>query len=143
MKMWQRSQARANKLEQQLTQFVRSGGGTPAPQSPQGLPAEVRAWVQAVRESEIDRIYQSDPRFEAYGFQRGDLAGETPAEIKASADRFRQLIERVEGAARNSLQRELGVVPDIVPERRGPRKDFASMSSEEFEKEIARAKGWS
>jgi hypothetical protein len=140
MSQAQKAQARAAKAEAQLLAAVRSGEEPRSTPATAGLPPEVQAWLQAVRDAEVDRVYQSDARFASYGFTQGDLVGETPEEIRASADRFKKLIERVEGRVRNEIRREFGLTPDIGGDRRGPRVDFGNLSTEDFLKELDRRK---
>jgi len=136
MGKWQAAEARSNTLKSQLEQVVRSGGDTRAKPVQGGLPPEVQAWLTAVRDAEIDRVYGSDPRFESYGIDRGDLVGESPDEIRASADRYKKLLDQIETKAKNEVQRQFGIIPDMGGSRRGPQKDLSSLNSADFLKEL-------
>jgi len=96
------------------------------------MPIEVQAWLQSVRDDHAGRIFESDPRFGSYGFTSADLVGETPEEIRSSADRVKRLIDRVEGRARSEVRRELGMTPDIGGERRQPKVNVEDMPTDEF-----------
>jgi hypothetical protein len=132
MSQAQKAQARAAKAEQQLLQAVRSGEESQRVAAAAGLPLEVQAWLQSVRDAESDRVFQSDPRFHAYGISASDLAGETPEQIKASADRYKRMIDRVEGRVRAEMRRDFGISPDIGGERRGPKVNVSEMPTEDF-----------
>lgn len=132
MSQAQKAQARAAKAEAQLLQAVRSGEESQSLSRSAQLPIEVQAWLQSVKDAEAERVFEQDPRFKAYGVSSSDLLGDTPEEIRASADRFKRMIDKVEGRVRAEMRRDYGITPDIGGERRGPKVDVSGMPSDEF-----------
>lgn len=142
MSKWQKAEARARRAEAAAS-GPKSGEASrdAAPAEAPSLPAEAAAWVTAAREMAVDRIFESDPRFAEYGISKDDLDGATPDQVRASAERYRRLIDGLEGRVRNKVLAEHGFAPELGTESRAPKKSYADMTAEEFEAEIARAIG--
>lgn len=135
---WQAAEAKANALEAEK-KAAGPGGVTPTAPKPAEQSAEAQAWFELAKENAIDAIYASDPRFKAYGIEKAQLAGRTPAEVQANADKLRKVIAGVESKVRNATLKEHGFAPELGGETRGTPKDYATMSTEEFEKVVAGA----
>jgi hypothetical protein len=143
MGKWQKEQARANVAEAELRDLVKSGGSAPSEPRSAELPPEVQAWLNSAKSSAIDRAYGSDPRFEQYGVDKAQLAGATPEDVQANADKIRQMIDVVESKVRNATLREYGFAPSLGGDTRGgPAKDYSTMSSDDFNAEVSKVLGY-
>lgn len=143
----QKAQARANKAEARVKalEAAKSESGS---QSDDTAPArderdeERQEWVSAQREFLRERALNSDARLEEYGISADDIAGSTPAEIKASVKRYQALIDAVETKARNRLLLEYGLNPEIAGQAMDPKVDIGAMSDDDFEKLVQKTKGY-
>lgn len=138
MSKWQSEQARANRLEAELAaakgqQKGDAGDGTAS----DGAGNE---FVEFQRELTRKALFDSDPRFAAYGLDPSAIEGQTVAEMRASVERQKKLVDAVETKARNKALREHGIAPDAGAGSGGSAKpvDYDSMSKEDFEKALAK-----
>lgn len=92
------------------------------------------------RENAREQLFNQEPRLKDFGFSLEDIGGETLAEMRANREQLVKVIDKAESRALNKAFETVGIDPALAG---GPRekRDFAAMSDEEIEKEIARAKG--
>lgn len=105
--------------------------------APESRESEYAAYL---KEAAMERLFNEEPRLKDFGYSLEDISGDSLSEMKANRDRLVKVIDRAESRALNRAFEEVGIDPALAG---GPteKRDFASMSAEEFEKEIARAKG--
>lgn len=105
------------------------------PAEPEG--SEFEAYM---REAVRNQIFTEEPRLKDFGFSLNDIGGDSLAEMRANREQLVKVIDRAESRALNRAFEQVGIDPSLAG---GPRekRDFAAMSDEEIEKEIARAKG--
>lgn len=137
MSNWQKAEARAQKAEALLAS---QAAAAPGSRGDRGQPAKpVDEWLEYNRRLVRESLYTREPRFERYGIGPDSIEGATPAEMQASFDRQKALVEKIETKARNDALAEHGLVPELAGGLGGSEPaDFASMSTDEFEKFVAR-----
>jgi len=130
-----KAEARANKAEAALKalQAGEQGNGSKDP--------ERDALLAELRESSLDAVYGEFQELRDFGIDRTLIEGGTRAEMRESATALVGLIKSVATKARNQALKEAGVNPEPISGTRSKPKSYADMSTEDFEKEIARAKG--
>jgi hypothetical protein len=136
MSKWQSAQARAEAAEKRLAE-LETGTSTPSDGKLPDTNPEVRVFLDQILEGEIDRVYGADPRLAAYGIDRLALWAPTPAEVKANAERMKALVDRMETQIENRVMQRHGVSPGVAGGRTSKPRDWASMSSDDFEKVLA------
>ena len=129
-----KAEARANKLEKLLSGRDDGGDGK------DGKDPERAVLMTELREASLDAVYGEFEALKEYGIDRTLVEGTTRAEMRESATSLVGLIKNVETKARNKALREHGIKAEPAGATRQPPKNFASMSDEDFEKELARAK---
>lgn len=109
-------------------------------QPPAGQPDRLTEFTNFARENVRNQLFSEEPRLKEFGFSLDDIAGDSLAEMQANRQRLVKVIEKAESRALNQAFEKVGIDPSLAG---GPteRKDYSAMSDEEFEKEIARAKG--
>lgn len=125
--------ARANKLEklQKRGQDGDEGGKDP----------ERQALLAELREASLDAVLGENPELKQYGIDRNLIEGANRAELRESATQLVSLVKSVATKARNAALREHGLNAEPVGGTREKPKNYGTMSDEDFEKELARAKG--
>lgn len=134
MSNWQKEQARANRLQAELDALKapKSKGRAKATAAP-----EENEFVQFAREQTRNTLYASDPRLAQYGIDVTAITGSTPAEMQASLNGHRKMIDSLESRIRNDVLREHGLAPDVVSDgtrERRTRGFDPNMSDADFEK---------
>jgi len=131
MSKWQKAEAANKKLEERLAKLESQGRDDEA--NPQ-------QWVNLMRQSTRDQIYESEPRLARYGIEPTAIEGNTPAEMRASMTNLVALIDRIETDASNRTLKKAGLTANQVGGRveKGP---SIPESDEDFEKLVAQAKG--
>jgi hypothetical protein len=137
MGKWQSEQAKSKRLERELA-AAKAGDKDPAT----AVPPEVQAWMDAAKDGARERYYNADPRFADYGLEQSVIDGSTPDEMRASRKRWSDLIDSIETKVRDQVLGEHGIIPESVGNTRGPKRDYGSMSAEDFEKEVAKVSGF-
>lgn len=130
-----KAEAEANKLRKKLESFE----GETATGSEPAVPQQVAEWITAAESRMRDQLYAEDSRFEEYGISADRIAGQTPAEMRASAKNLSESIDQMESAIRTKVQREHGIAP---PPSAGPpdkKVSFDKMSSDEFNAYVEKA----
>jgi len=138
--------ARANKAEKALKAALAALGQGEAPEGDgepsDGKPDPERAALMAeIREAGLDAVYAENPLLKTYGIERELVQGANRAEMRESAAALVALIKSIETKAKNVALAEHGITPEPGPTTRKPPKSYDAMTPEEFEREIARAKG--
>lgn len=133
-----KAEARANKLEAQLQKAL---GGSDKGGEQESKDPERAALMQELREASLDAVWGEFPELKTYGIDRALVTGATRAEMRESATGLVALINSVATKAKNQTLREHGIKAEPAGATRQPPKDYRSMKPEDFEKEIARAKG--
>lgn len=138
MSKWQKAEAENAKLKAQLAAGTAQADGA---NGGEGSAEPSNEFIEFQRELVRKGIFESDPRLATYGLDATAIAGTTVAEMQASLDRQRKLIDSVETKARQKALREHGIAPDAGSGSGGAAKpvDYASMSAEDFEKAVAKA----
>ena len=133
MSKWQKAEARAKKLEEQ----VAAQGRSPAPAASSG----VDPWLLAARDAVIDKVYEADPRYERYGIRRDFFVATDPSVTKGAAAELSALLDGIEARAREDAAAGVGYVPELGggSASREP-IDFDTMKKEDFEALVAKAK---
>lgn len=129
MSKWQKAEARARKAEQALSssQVSDTSGQDP--------------WLAAARESVIDRVYASDPRYEKYGIERNFFAATQPDVVFGAARELSALLDGVEARARESVASEAGYTPEIGgAASNAPRIDVNALNDDDFETLVRKVK---
>lgn len=125
--------ARANKAEALLASRGESGAdGSNDP--------ERAALVTELREASLDAVYGEFAELKEYGIDRALIEGATRAQMRESATSLVGLVKGVETKVRNKVLREHGIKAEPAGSARSAPKDYGSMSDEDFEKELARAR---
>ena len=125
--------ARANKAEAELKKLKSS------PAKGQEAPAEVQEWIVAARENMRRALFAENPRFQQYGIDTNLIVGDTPAEMRASAQSLTEFVNNLHGQVRNDVLKEHGFDPEPVAAQAEPRKNFNKMDSKEFDALVAEA----
>jgi len=144
MSMWQKEQARANKLEAELAKTRTGTTGATEPTSTSSGDGETAEHLTFMREMTRDTLYQSDPRLSRYGFDATSIEGATPSQMKASLKNIQSVIDRIEGDTSNRTLKKHGLTPSIKdgggPADRKQRKSIAEMSDEEIDRLVNKVK---
>lgn len=138
MSKWQSAEAKAARLEAELARTKTQVPGARNSGDRQAKPAD--EWAEFHRSMARDKLFESEPRFARYGIDATAIEGATPAEMQASFNRQKALIDKIETAARNTILAEHGLIPEVAAgasERSEP-VDFARMSSKEFEEYLSK-----
>lgn len=130
-----KAEARANKAEAALAKSVTRDGNKGESKDP-----ERDALLVELREASLDSVYGEYPELRRYGIDRNLVEGRTRAEMRESATSLVALVKSVATKAKNDALKEAGLSAEPVGGTRQPPKDYASMSDEDFEKELARAR---
>jgi len=130
------AEARANKAEQALQKALSRGEDKGSgPKDP-----EREALLSELREASLDAVFGENPELKAYGIDRSLIEGRTRAEMRESASALVTLIKAVETKAKNKALAEHGIKPEPAGSSRSQPKNYAEMSDEDIEKEIARSR---
>ena len=135
-----KEQARANKLQSQLDALnaQKKSPTDDGKRSSGAVPPELRQWLDAAKDQARTRFYESEPRFKEYGIDPGLIQGDTPEEMQASVTRLRKQVAKIETQIRQKVLTEHGYVEEPKGGTPTPKRDWASMSSEDFDKEVRR-----
>lgn len=117
----------------------------PDPKSADAAPeptARESEYAAYLKEAALERLFNEEPRLKDFGYSLEDISGDSLEEMKANRNRLVKVIDRAESRALNRAFEQVGIDPALAG---GPteKRDFAAMTDEEIEKEIARAKGLS
>lgn len=126
--------ARANKLQKELDQLRGQKPEGNKKQTQTGLPDEVAQWVTAAQANVRSQYYDSDPRLKEYGISPELITGSTPAEMRASFQALRKMVDKFEAKAAKRVESG-GIAPELGGGSPSSKpRDYASMSSDEFSK---------
>jgi hypothetical protein len=126
--------ARANKLQKQLDEKVKSGTAKDENGNSGVVPPEIRQWLDAAKERTQEASYKTDSRFKDYSIDPAFIQGESPSKMKDSAERLSKLVTEIEGKVRNAVLVEHGFSPEPATSERNEPKNYGTMSPEEFKK---------
>lgn len=128
--------ARANKAEAALA-ALKAGGVKPGEGKPTGsVDPEVQKWLSVAKESARTRLYESDPRFKEYGLPPSLISGDSPEDMETSFTQLKRLVGKVESRVRDSVLKEHGFAEAPRSGTATPKRDFTTMSKEDFEKVV-------
>lgn len=130
------AEARANKLEKLLAKSSDSGESDSAGSND----PDRAALLQELREASLDAVYGEFDLLKDYGIDRALIEGTTRTQMRESAAQLVGLIKGVETKVRNKVLREHGLKAEPAGATRQPPKNWAEMSSEDFQKELERVK---
>lgn len=137
MAMFNREQARANRLEAELRAARGDSGGADSDAGSQGdaTNARISEYEEFARENARNTLFNSDPRLAAAGLSVEDITGNSLAEMRASVQKHQKVIGGIEGRLRNQILSEHGLEPDVATGQ-GTEKvpSFATMTDAEFAK---------
>lgn len=137
VKFWmskaQKAEAALAKASKQKTPAARPAGDDSS-EAP-----EVNEFQEFIKRSAQEGLFKEDPRLADFGFTVDDLAGSSLAEMRAARTRLVKVIEKAESRGLNAAYQRLGIDPSVAGGS-SEKRDYASMTDEEFEKEIQRAK---
>lgn len=143
MSKWQTEEARANRLQAALDAAkpkdagAKDDGGQVDPKQ-----AELDEYVSLARESYRQSLYEREPRLREYGLEPTAISGANAAEMQKSFEAHRKLLDTVESKARNAVLREHGLSPELGGGAASQPVDYSSMSKDDFEKAVARVRGY-
>lgn len=141
MSKWQTEQARANRLQAQLDQRGKGAGDGKTEGDAAAEPSQADQFLAYQRELTREMVFKRDERLAKYGLAASAITGATPAEMEASLEAHRAFLDSVETQARQGLMVEFGIEPTVGGGGASePPANFGTMSSEEFEKYVARVK---
>jgi seryl-tRNA synthetase len=132
-----KAEAERNKLKKQLDEMVAAA----KEKDEDEVPPQVREWLLAAKKRTSGTLYESDSRFKEYGLDPAFISGSTPAEMQERAEALSKLVTQIEGEARNKVLTEHGFSPEPATSERSEPKNYRTMSSEEFNKEVEKALG--
>jgi hypothetical protein len=123
--------ARANKAEKQLSQMgkaatAKSKGNAPA------VPPEVAEWIIAAKDSQRKALYEENKKLAQYKVSPDLIVGDSPAEMRASAESLSTFVDELEGQMRGNILTEHGFDPEPKTGSAEGRRDFKTMDSKEF-----------
>lgn len=130
------AEARANKLEK----LAAKAAGSDESDSTGSNDPERAALVQELREASLDAVYGEFGELKEYGIDRALIEGTTRAQMRESAAQLVGLVKGIETKVRNRVLREHGIKAEPGGTNRQPPKNWADMSSEDFQKELERVK---
>jgi hypothetical protein len=131
-------QSQLDKAKAELNKVMKQAKANGGSEGPERDP-EVQKWMTAAVEMTRTRVYESDPLFSEMGISSAAITGDTPEEMQASAKELSRLVKRIVTRTQNKVMREHGLTPEPRDSGREAKQSYASMSSEDFEKEIQRA----
>ena len=114
----------------------------PAPakgETTSSVPPEVEAWLTAAKENSRDSLYKRNPKLDQYGVDPSLITGDTPAEMRKSAEAIDKFVSDMEGKIRNQVLEEHGFNPEPLTSPAEGRKNYANMSKEDFDAEVEKA----
>lgn len=129
---YQKEQARANKLEAELTEL--RGEKEPVSEERVVDPEMLEDWREAA--------WERYPQFKDYGIEIDSIPGGSRAEIRAAAADLVAFVEKVETKAKNAVLAEYGLSSAGLGGGSVKSPEFSSMSDEEFLKLIDKRRGW-
>lgn len=132
---YDKAEARANKAESAL-QKLNAGDGTDAGSND----PERKALLEELREASLDSVFGEFAELKEYGIDRALIEGRSRAEMRESATALVGLVKSVATKERNRVLREHGIKAEPAGATRSAPKNYAEMSDEDIEKEIARAR---
>lgn len=103
------------------------------------IPPEVEAWLTAAKDNSRDALYRRNPKLEQYGVDPTLITGDTPAEMRKSAESIDKFVTDMEGKIRNQVLEEHGFNPEPLTSPAEGRKNYANMSKEDFDAEVEKA----
>jgi hypothetical protein len=103
------------------------------------IPPEVQEWLAAAKDNSRDALYKASPKLEQYGVDPGLITGDTPAEMRKSAESIDKFVAEMEGTIRNQVLEEHGFNPEPITSPAEGRKSYNEMSKEDFDAEVAKA----
>ena len=103
------------------------------------VPPEVEAWLTAAKDNSRDALYKRNPKLEQYGVDPSLITGDTPAEMRKSAESIDKFVSDMEGKIRNQVLEEHGFNPEPLTSPAEGRKNYANMSKEDFDAEVEKA----
>lgn len=130
MSKWQRAEAQNEKLQKRLDAL--EAKGTTKSDAPND-------WVEVVRSTARDQIYGSDPRLKTYGIKPEAIDGNTPAEMRASFEGLKSLVDRIETDASNAALKKAGLTASQTGGTAEKVRDVPD-SDEDFEKLVQATK---
>lgn len=131
----QKAEARAKKAEDALAAKAPASGSNQGDDKADSGNRPGDDFVDFARENARTTLFNSEPRFAAYGLKAEAISGTTVKEMRASFEAQKKLIDGIESAARQKVLREHGLDPEVSTGSASEKSpDFASMSQEEFEK---------
>lgn len=130
--------ARANKAEA-LLKKIQEGGKSGDGKPTGSVDPEVQKWLSVAKESARTRLYESDPRFKEYGLPPSLISGDSPEDMETSFTQLKRLVGKVESRVRDSVLKEHGFAEAPQSSSKTPKRDFANMSKEEFDKVVRAA----
>lgn len=125
--------ARANKLQKQLDQYLARGEASADGRSATASP-EVEAMREDLREAALDAAFAEFGELKEYGISRALVDGYSRAEVRENSQALVALVKSVATKARNKTLADAGLKADPSGTSRSKPVDYASMSSEEFNK---------
>ena len=132
MSKWQAEEARANKAEAELKTLKAGGAAAPEGSAPAGGADSTSEFSEFVREDARRRLFESEPKFAAYGLDQSAISGSTLAEMKESIKRNKALIEGMESRVRGAVLQEHGLDPEVVAGSHEAAPKLAEMSDSDF-----------
>lgn len=135
-----KAEARANKLQKQLEAQGKSKNAATDDEGTEGVvPPEVRKWLDAAKERTLDQTFKSDGRFQKYKVDPAFIQADSPDALKERAKALAKMLSEIETQVRNEVLVEHGFSPQPATSERSEPKNYATMSSEEFNKIADRA----
>lgn len=123
--------ALANKTQKELEQMKgkasASGKGRTA-----SVPEEVQQWITAAKENTRKALFEQNEKFGQYGVDPSLIVGETPVEMRASAESLAKFVTEIESKVRGQVLVEHGFDPEPRSTTSTGRKDYATMDSKDF-----------
>jgi len=96
------------------------------------VPPEVQEWIDAAKTNSKDALYKAHPRLESYGVSPDLITGDSPAEMRTSAESIDRFVTEMEGKIRNQVLEEHGFNPEPLTSPAEGRKSFSEMDEKEF-----------
>lgn len=124
-----REVARANKLQKELDSLKAASAKDAGAQ---GVPPQVQEWILAAQRRTREVIYDSNPKFKAYGVSPDLITGDSPAAMEASAQSLAAFVDTLEGNVRDQVLRDHGLNPEPLASTRAAGKNFKTMDTAEF-----------
>lgn len=128
MSKWQASEAANAKLQAQLKNQKPQATGKNAEQGDTG------EFQEFMRDHARTVLHSSDPRFVKYGLGADAIRGDSPAEMRASFEENRKLLDSLESKVRNEVMLEHGIDASVTSGRGASAPNIGTMSDDDFEK---------